>query len=178
MDVNEVALRALHAVAALAFAAALTACGNPEPLVMHVGEARQLKPGEWGNGVVVSVAVEFENRGREAAHVDYDSVVARGTDGEQASVRAFRRLVLDATRKARSREELERRFAALARIGIDERVLNDVKLPAIEILPGQRIAKNLPFSFAREPGSITIELRYHDNDTDRIFKIGADARVR
>jgi hypothetical protein len=169
---------ALHAVVALALAAALVACGNPEPLVMRVGEARALKPGEWGNGVVVSVAVEFENRGRAAVHVNYDSFLARGTDGEQTSVRAFRRLVVDAGRKAQSREELERKRVALARIGIDERVLNDVKLPAIEILPGQRIARTLPFSFVLEPGSITIEFRYHDDDTDRIFKTSADTRVR
>lgn len=155
----------------------LAGCGDPGPLTITGVEAKALRADEWGSGSTVSVVLEFRNRGAEAVHLGYDSVLAAAPDGEQTSLRAFRKLLNDASRLAQSPQEFERRLAPLARIGVDKRVLEDIRRDELEIAPGQRLEKTFPFRFARAPTSVSVELRYHDNATDRFFRTATDVKV-
>lgn len=165
------------AIAAL-LAGQVASCGNPEPLSAKSVGAKALQPGEWDSGTVVAVMVELENRGPEPVHLSYESAIAAAADGAKTSVRAFRKRHQEVSRSARSPQDLEQGLAALARIGIDKRVLDELQANQVEILPGRRVGKILPFLFAEAPTRMAIELRYHDDATDRIFRSTLDVRVR
>lgn len=164
---------------AILVAGFLLGCGQPsEPLIIKIGSVQSVRLGGWGNGTVVSISVDLENQGKEAIHVAYDSVQLLTAEGDRGSLRAFRGEIKRREGRAASAGDRESALKPLLDAGFDRAVLEDLKQDVIEIGPGGRTKKVFAFNLARPTAAGTIELSYHDMDTDKMFRVSHEFRVR
>jgi hypothetical protein len=166
-------------LAGLGAAAALlvAACTDLNPLQMTIDRVIVLKPGEWGDRALVGVVVEFHNRGKEPVHVAYASIHAIDEQNERQNMVVFRKDLELRLRQATETQSGEAARKILARIGVDPAMLQDVKTEALEIGSGERVKKIYAFGFSKPPQNLALELLYHDNATDKMFKLRSDHQV-
>lgn len=119
---------------------------------------------------VMSVEVELENRGKEAIHLDYGSVQLITLEGERQSLRVFLQ-ALKQRKKGASSSDQEALFRVLEKVGVDQQQLQALAEDVVEIPPGHRIKRIFPFSLHTKTTQGTLELRYHDMASDRVFHL-------
>lgn len=156
----------------------LTGCAPVEPLSLKPGSARALNPGEWGQGSVIAVAVDLENKGDDAIHVFYNALHVVGADGQRASLRAFREQVRKLEAELPAPAERVAALKPLERVGVDTAVLEDIKRDSVEIPAGGKVKKVFAFVLSQAPGRLTLDVMYHDAATDKMFRASAPVEVR
>lgn len=171
--------RARRMLAGLGAGAALlvVACADLDPLQMTIDRVVALKPGEWGDRALVGVVVEFHNRGKEPVHVAYTSIHAIDEQNERQNMVVFRKNLELRLRQSAETRNGEAAWNILARIGVDPATLQDLKTERLEIGSGEKVKKVYAFGFSKPPQSVALELLYHDNATDQMFKLHSERQV-
>lgn len=170
-------MRALPALVLLL----LAACGPAEPLRTTVDAASLVgvdRLDGWGGLLLVQAS--FENAGDAPVHVFTDLLQVVGEDGARGTVREFR----DGYRMRQARaanDDSRRRFEAMiAKACSDCGRVGELLGGQIEIMPGQKLQRTLPFLLRDDRGDLryTLDVAYHDDATDRIARLTMPVSVR
>lgn len=152
----------------------VAACTKPvAPLTMQVIDSAALAAGEWGATPVLIVTVTFTNRGDAPLHVLHDTVAVTAADGARGELRAFRDAFRRLAVTAASPQALQHALQPLARAGLDRGALEALRADVTEVLPGATLRRTLPVVLAAQTGSMTLQLRYHDDATDQMLTASA-----
>lgn len=172
--------RLMHALPALVLLL-LGACGPAEPLRTTVGGASLVGADRLdGWGGLLLVQTSFENAGDAPVHLFTDLLQVVGEDGARGTVRDFRdsyrvRQALAANEDSRHRFKamIEKACSNCSRVG-------ELLGGQIEVLPGQKLQRTLPFLLRDGQGDLryTLHVAYHDDGTDRITRLQLPVRVR
>lgn len=153
--------------------ALLTGCTEPPPpaapVSMTVLEAR-LAQSPQAADTVVALTFELHNRGREPVHVMFDSARVTTENGERSQWGPLRR-------QLRAESDAVAARLRLADLGLEREAETLVGEGMIEMAPGERRRKALPFRLESAPRQVRLELMYHDMATDAMLHLQGEASV-
>lgn len=159
----------------------LAACSPPEPLHTTIDGASLVSADQFeGWGGLLLVQTSFENAGDAPVHVFTDLLQVVGEEGARGTVREFR----DGYRMRQARtasEDSRRQFEVMiAKACTECGRVGELLGGQIEIQPGQKLQRTLPFLLRAGSGDVryTLDIAYHDDATDRITRLKLPVSAR
>ncbi|AGA34392.1 hypothetical protein TVNIR_2754 [Thioalkalivibrio nitratireducens DSM 14787] len=156
----------------------LVGCGQGDgPLELEVDAVEEVFVGEGSTDGLLAVTVTLENRGPRAVHVFYNGIrlVPEGADptGYGEFIRDLGPLVAQDPVPA---EHAELRVT-LDALGFDRAWARATVRNERAIEPGESVRERFGFRVDGPTGWGTLELRYHDDATDRFERMQRPVRV-
>ena len=156
----------------------LGGCGQgADPLDLRVQEVREIHTGTGTAQGLLAVAVTMENRGSHAVHVFFNGIRLVPEGGDPSGYGEFIRdlgPVVSADHPPDGQNELRE---ALVALGFDRAWALATTRNERAIEPGQTVRELIGFKVDGPVGWGTLELRYHDDATDRFERVQRPVRV-
>lgn len=156
----------------------LAGCGQgDDPLALRVEAVQEVFLGEEDTDGLLAVTVTMENRGTRAVHVFFNGIrlVPEGQDptGYGEFIRDFSPLVEEDPTPT---EHTELR-GMLETLGFDRAWVRATSRNELAIEPGESVRERFGFRVDGPTGWGTLEVRYHDDATDRFQRMQQPVRV-